>query len=76
MVRFHLLEKCVIFESCIAGWQVISVGIERNVPIRSFATAIGQIYERFQGYWISGYYPSSLSILKPELRCLIGAESG
>ena len=31
----------MIFESCIAGWQVISVGIERNVPIRSSATAVG-----------------------------------
>ena len=69
---------------------MISVGIEIDVPIRSSVTAIGQIYayisiqirstmvsvERFQGYWISGYYSSSLSILKPELRCLITAESG
>ena len=69
---------------------MISVGIERNVPIRSSAIAIGQIYAyisiqirstqvsvaRLQGSWISGYYPSSLSILKPELRCLIAAESG
>ena len=34
----------MIFESCIAGLQVISVGIERNVPICSSATGIGQIY--------------------------------
>ena len=34
----------MIFESCIAGWQVISVGIERNEHIRSSATAIWQIY--------------------------------
>ena len=66
---------------------MISVGIERIVSIRSSATAIGHKHsnaihygqvsvERFQGYWISGYYPSSLSILKPELRCLIAAKSG
>ena len=30
--------------------------------------------ERCQCYWISGYYPSSLTIVKPELRCLIAAE--
>ena len=34
----------MIFESCIAVCQVISVDIERNVPIRSSVTAIGQIY--------------------------------
>ena len=58
---------------------MISVGIERNVPIRWFATAIGLInayisihgqvsVERFQGYSFSGYFPSSLSILKPDSR--------
>ena len=66
---------------------MILVGTERNVPLHSSATAIGLIYayisihgqvsvERFQCYWFSGYFPSSLSIFKPELRCLIAAYSG
>ena len=62
---------------------MLSVGIERYVPICSSDTVIGLILRlykhsntihhgqvsvyRFQCYWFSGYFSSSFSILKPEL---------
>ena len=63
---------------------MIFVGFERNVPIRSSATAIGLIYAYMSIQIRDTMARCQLSVVsvvgslvfEPELRCLIAAESG